>query len=65
MITGAEAAFNALPFSVRAAIARSVFDILEYDEEGNPGSEWSSDTLQALGDLFQANGVSFTPPTLD
>jgi hypothetical protein len=61
--TEAQQAFNALTLVQKANLAKEVFEILEYDEDGNPGSEWSSDTTQYLGDLFNRYGVTFTPPT--
>lgn len=61
--TGAERAFAALTDVQRGRLLREVFEILEYDEEGRPGSEWRSDTMQALGELFNRYGVLFTEPT--
>lgn len=58
----AEAAFDALPEWKRLSLAKAVFLVLEYDEDGNPGSEWSSDTTQALGELFERYGIVFTVP---
>jgi hypothetical protein len=58
----AEEAFDALPEWKRLSLAKDVFLNLEYDADGNPGSEWSSDTTQALGDLFATYGVKFTQP---
>lgn len=54
--------FDALTISDRASLAEDVFNVLELDEDGNPGSEWSSDTLQALGETFERYGVTFTDP---
>jgi len=63
MTTKAEEAFNALSVEEKAEIANAVFNILEYDAYGNAGSEWDSDTLQALGEMFHFAGITFTPPT--
>lgn len=58
----AQKQFDALPEWKRLSLAAAVFNALEYDDEGNPGSEWSSDTTQALGELFELYGVTFTSP---
>lgn len=58
----AQEQFDALPDWKKASLAAAVFRVLEYDSEGNPGSEWSSDTTQSLGELFATYGVTFTPP---
>lgn len=58
----AQKVFDALPDAQKLVIVGKVFQILEYDEEGNPGGEWSSDTTQALGELFNSFGVVFTSP---
>lgn len=63
MTTTAQELFDALPDHRKLALLGDVFTVLEYDEDGNPGSEWSpSDTTQALGDLFRKYGVTFTTP---
>ena len=56
----AREAYDRLAASVKFALLREVFEILEYDENGRPGVEWSSDTTQALGDAFANRGVKFT-----
>lgn len=61
-MSAASKAFERLSRDQKVEIARKTFEILEYDEDGRPGSEWSSDTLQALGELFPAYGVIFTDP---
>jgi hypothetical protein len=58
----AQKAFDALPEWKRLSLAAAVFKTLEYDGDGNPGSEWSSSTTQSLGELFAAYGVTFTVP---
>lgn len=58
----AQKAFDALPEWKRLSLAAAVFKVLEYDEDGEPHSEWSSDTVQSLGDLFAAYGITFTSP---
>ena len=58
----AQAQFDALPDWKKISLAGAVFRVLEYDEEGQPGSEWSSDTTQSLGELFNHYGVTFTAP---
>lgn len=57
----AQQKFDALSTTSKVFIASRVFEILEYDD-GGPGSTWSSDTLQSLGDMFNAHGVVFTDP---
>jgi hypothetical protein len=54
--------FESLSQSDKLSLLREVFCILEYDEEGEPGCEWSSDTTQYLGETFEKYGVVFTPP---
>lgn len=54
--------FNELPWRKQLELCRAVFNVLEYDTEGNPGNAWSSDTTQALGETFERFGVTFTPP---
>lgn len=54
--------FAQLDDQARARIAYETFAILEYDEDGDPGSEWSSDTTQYLGEMFDRYGVQFTDP---
>jgi hypothetical protein len=61
--TGPAAVLAAMPTARKLALLSRVFDTLENDEDGNPGSEWSSDTAQALGELFEKFGITFTPPT--
>jgi hypothetical protein len=56
-----ESAFAALTAEKRARLLRDVFDVLEYGPDGT-AAEWSSDTLQALGDLFSQLGIVFTSP---
>jgi hypothetical protein len=60
VLTEAERAFNALADDRRLLLLQRVFEILEYDDEGNPGDEWSSNTTQALGEMFENFGVKFT-----
>ena len=60
--TPAEQAFEAMPTDRKLLLLRRVFEQLEFDEDGEPGGEWSSDTTQALGDLFNNFGVVFTSP---
>lgn len=60
--TAAERRFAALTDRQRGLLLRRTFEILEYDEEGEPGGEWSSDTTQALGELFDQFGIRFTIP---
>jgi hypothetical protein len=60
--TAAERAFAALDTRRRAQLARGVFEILEYDQDGERGSRWSSDTTQYLGELFAAFGIVFSNP---
>jgi hypothetical protein len=43
-------------------LLRGVFEVLEYDPDGRPGSQWSSATTQALGELFAQFGITFTSP---
>lgn len=54
--------FNALTESDRSRLARDLFTVLEYDSDGNPGSEWSSDTLEDISNVFASYGVTFTDP---
>lgn len=61
-MTAAERAFSALSDERKRLLLQRVFEILEYDEDGKPGGEWSNDTTQALGDVFGAFGVTFTDP---
>lgn len=61
-MSAAEAAFAALTDDQRARLLGGVFEILEYDEDGEPGQEWSSDTTQDLGELFGHFGIVFTSP---
>ena len=61
-ISKAERQFDDLPEWKKLSLAKGVFLVLEYDGEGNPGVAWSSDTTQALGELFSQCGVDFTPP---
>lgn len=63
--SAAEQTFAALTSRQRERLLREVFHILEYDEERRPGVAWSSDTTQALGDLFAAYGIAFTSPDDD
>lgn len=56
----AERAYGNLARHQRDRLLREVFQILEYDECGRPGAEWSSDTAQALGDAFVRSGVVLT-----
>jgi len=58
----AQEQFDALPEWKKLSLAAAVFKVLEYDEDGNPGSVWSADTTQSLGELFANYGVTFTPP---
>ena len=58
----AEMQFARLKTAEQCTLARRVFCILEYDGECTPGVEWSSDTTQALGELFGMYGVTFTSP---
>lgn len=58
----AQQQFDALTVKKKVALLGRVFKALEYDTEGEPGVEWSSDTTQALGELFEMAGVKFTPP---
>lgn len=60
--TRAQERFDALPADTKVEMLSQVFQILEYDDEGKPGCEWSSDTTQHLGDLFASYGISFTVP---
>lgn len=54
--------YAALPVETRTAILDEIFEILEYDEEGNPGAEVNGgDLVEALAELFQKHGVRFTP----
>jgi hypothetical protein len=61
----ARQAFDALSGVKKLNLIEEVFEILEYDEDGNPGGQWSSDTTQSLGELFNRYGVKFTDPTTD
>lgn len=54
--------FDALPDDRKLRLLTAVFNTLEYDVDGNHGAEWSPDTLQDLGNLFEAYGVRFTSP---
>jgi hypothetical protein len=54
--------FAQLDDQARARIAYETFAILEYDQDGDPGSEWSSDTTEYLGEMFDRYGVQFTDP---
>ncbi|MFC0527172.1 hypothetical protein [Phytohabitans kaempferiae] len=45
-MSAAEQAFAALTAEQRACLLRNVFEVLEYDVNGRPGGEWSSDTTQ-------------------
>jgi hypothetical protein len=58
----AQRAFDALSLVQQRNLLNAVFDCLEYDSEGQPGSEWSSDTLQAIGEAFNRYGITFTTP---
>jgi len=60
--SAAEDAFARLAPDRRELLLRRTFEILEYDEEGEPGGKWSSDTAQAIGDLWVRFGVKFTTP---
>lgn len=60
--TQAEESYHRLDTAQKAILADLVFAALEYDEDGNPGSEWSSDTLQTIGEVFESAGVHFTDP---
>jgi hypothetical protein len=61
-VSAAERAFAALTADQRTRLLRGVFEVLEYDPDGRPGGEWSSDTTQTLGDLFARFGITFTNP---
>lgn len=54
--------FDTLTTAQRMRLIQDVFVAMEYDEAGNPGAEWSSDTLQAIAEKFNAFGVVFTDP---
>jgi hypothetical protein len=56
--------FEQLTNTQKVKLLREVFDILEYDGTDQPGAEWSSDTMQALGEAFNraGAGVFFTDP---
>jgi hypothetical protein len=56
--------FRALTVTDQAELAEAVFRVLEFDRDGRPGVEWSSDTLQDLSGLFVARGVIFSAPDL-
>ncbi|TCC19941.1 hypothetical protein [Kribbella sindirgiensis] len=58
----AQERFDALSADTKVEILSQVFQILEYDDEGSPGNDWSSDTTQNLGDLFASYGITFTAP---
>jgi hypothetical protein len=61
-MSAAEDAFAALTGDQSARLLRAVFEILEYDQDGEPGQQWSSDTTQDLGELFGHFGIVFTSP---
>lgn len=52
--------YERLSTNDRSELLDQIFDILEFDDEGKPGTEWSSDTLQSVGDAFAQYGVTFT-----
>lgn len=54
--------FARLTIEERAELAAAVFRTLEYDNTGEPGSSWDSDTTPAVAALFNAVGVNFTDP---
>jgi hypothetical protein len=58
--SAAEQAFAVLTANQRGRLLRRVFETLEYDEDHQPGGEWSSDTTQALDNLFRQFGIVFT-----
>jgi hypothetical protein len=64
-VSAAEKAFAALTADQRTRLLRGVFEVLEYDVDGRPGSEWSSDTTQALGELFDRFGITYHQPRPD
>lgn len=61
-VSEAQQAFDALEPETKLNLLGRVFEILEYDDDGMPGSRWSPDTTQALGELFNKFGVVFTSP---
>lgn len=60
--TDAEDGYDALTDDEAEALLRRVFEILEYNQDGEPGNSWDSDTTQALGEEFGAYGITFTSP---
>lgn len=63
MISKAQEVFDRLSDAAQLNMVREVFCILEYDEDdGEPGSEWSSDTLELLSDVFNRRGITWTDP---
>ena len=62
-MTAASDAFAKLSNSERAYLAVRVFDLLEFDADGNPGQEWNgADVCASLGEIFEQAGVKFTDP---
>lgn len=59
--SNAQQQFDSLSDYSKLQLLAEVFDALEYDSDGNPGAEWSSDTTETLGQLFHESGVKFTP----
>ncbi len=60
--TPAIRAFAALTTDQRELLLSRIFEILEYDKEGEPGGEWSNETTQDIGEAFGAFGITFTSP---
>lgn len=58
--SAAAAQYERLSSNDRSSLLDQIFDILEFDDEGEPGVEWSSDTTQSVGNAFAEYGVTFT-----
>jgi hypothetical protein len=58
----AEMQFARLTSTEQRALLRRIFYALEYDGEGAPGVELSSDVMDAIPRLFGIYGVTFTNP---
>ncbi|WP_433294532.1 hypothetical protein ACQP2F_33345 [Actinoplanes sp. CA-030573] len=58
----AEMQFARLTSTEQRALLRRIFYTLEYDDEGAPGVELSSDVMDAIPRLFATYGVTFTNP---
>lgn len=58
----AQKKFDKLSAFDKAVIATQVFNLLEFDSEGNPGVEWNSDTASWIGNVFENRGIVWSNP---